>query len=439
MINRQANDFWMQIKRILQQSVSAHELAVFNKVRAHYSSCGDLIMTVPEHTDYLALGFHLTNLQDAIRTLQPGLKYEITHGQPTAREPAHGFGMRSRLQQSLTFDNFVLGNSNRRAWQGVWDRIGEWEHGSRLKQPMAPLVLYGSCGVGKTHLLYALANQVLEWQPELRVQYEMVPSFFQKMSRALKDGTVEEFRRSYSELDVLLIDDVQQLEGKTRTQEELLHIYGDLVEKGPGLLVMTSNRKLTDFGKKLEVRLLARLKSALAIRMEKPDLDTLRGILRLKSQILNLDIPEDCAERIVASVEDARSLQGVLEQVQSRLRAGAETIDQSMVDDAISEQIGHPCQLTPEDVVERVAKYYNVPMKVLHSSRQTKRIVNARQVSMYLLRKLTEKSYPEIGEIMGGRNHSTVMHACKKIAASAKTSATLRNELSALEESIQSE
>ncbi len=331
-----------------------------------------------------------------------------------------------------TFQNFVVGKSNEFAHAAalaVAESPGEAQYN--------PLFIYGDTGLGKTHLVHAIGNRIRQQDPDARVLYVTAEQFTNELIDSLRYRRMPEFRDRYrKQPTVLLIDDVQFFSGKDRTQEELFHTFEWLNERGRQI-VFTSDvlpKEIRGF----EPRLRTRCESGMLADTQAPDIETLIAILRQKAEDQNLVIPDEVAQWVTARVHgNVRELEGVVNRLNAvmRLRPGPLTIDvarqhlSSMLDD-------NPQSISADDIIQTVANFYNVKISDLKGSRRLKQLVRPRHVAMYLIRKYTEHSFPEIGRIFGNRDHATVQHACKKIRSLVKQDVDMKSAVQTLERSI---
>ena len=432
MAERDSTDIWSQTRERLKRSVPANLLYLFDDMHAEMVGDQELLLLASDQKAYLgATGFYDKELRAAIRDVDPSLTYRVRYRDNGDQSTGRGLNISSQS----TFSTFVKGECNLGALNATHNSIAPLQSGLTGAPLPNPLILYGLCGVGKTHLLHAIANQIHDWRPDARIACETVHSFFQAMRKAMSNQTVAEFRQRYLDLEVLLIDDFQFMTGKQRTQEEFGLIYNHLVESGNGLLVLTANQRIPDLD--LDSRLGARLKMGLSVRIDLPDLKTRCAILRQKCDSMGLDLPEDCVDRIATQVKDARSLQGMLAQVRNRMQlTGARQATGQIVEDALNEQGAFSREPSAEKVLETVAAYYNVEVAAMISIGKARQIVRPRQIAMFLLREMTDKSYPEIGKLVGNRDHSTVMHAYRKISRDQNDNGALKADLQKLKETL---
>jgi chromosomal replication initiator protein len=331
-----------------------------------------------------------------------------------------------------TFDRFVVGNSNEfahAAAMAVAEEPGETQY--------SPLFIYGETGLGKTHLLHAIGNQIIRDDPEARVLYVTAEQFTNELIDSLRYRRMPEFRDRYrKQPTLLLMDDVQFLSGKDRTQEELFHTFEWLNERGHQI-VFTADVLPRDI-RMFEPRLRTRCESGMLADTQPPDMETMLAILRQKSERLNLCIPDDLALWIIARLRgNIRELEGVVNRLGAvvRLRPQALTIETAQRHLASALGVVRPT-VTAEAIIEKVSSFYNIKISEIKGHRRLKQLVRPRHVAMYLVRSHTNHSFPEIGRIFGGRDHATVQHACKKIRRLMQTENDIRNAIHTLERNL---
>ena len=316
----------------------------------------------------------------------------------------------SRLNAQYTFDNFIIGPSNRLANAAA--RAAAETPGKVFN----PLVIYGGSGLGKTHLMHAKVHYVLHLYPDVQVRYVSTEELTNEFINAISENKTVEFRRRYREVDVLLIDDIQFLEGKIQTQEEFFHTFNTL-QNAEKQIVMTSDRppKLLEA---LEPRLRSRFQSGLIADVHAPDLETRIAILDTKSQQEHLSVDPDVLQFIAERIQtNIRELEGALIRVAAFASLNAQPVDLSLAQVVLQDLIpaGSDTEITPSLIMAQTASYFSLTVEELCSASRTQNIVIARQIAMYLCRELTDLSLPKIGQQFGGRDHTTVMHADRKI------------------------
>ncbi|HHX10418.1 MAG TPA: chromosomal replication initiator protein DnaA [Firmicutes bacterium] len=335
------------------------------------------------------------------------------------------------LNPRYVFDNFIVGASNRFAHAAS---LAVAESPSKAYNP---LFLYGGVGLGKTHLMQAIAHHVFANHQRLKVSYVSSETFTNELILAIQDGNTQEFRNRYRSADVLLVDDIQFVAGKDATQEEFFHTF-DALHQASKQIVISSDRPPKEIST-LEDRLRTRFEWGLIADIQPPDIETRIAILRKKAElegrVVPLSVCQYIAERIPSNI---RELEGALIRVlaYTALHKCDVTLDvtQEVLKDLLPEKKVVP--ITTESIQKAVADYYNVPVNALLAKRRTRNIAFPRQVAMYLCRSLTELSLPQIGQSFGGRDHTTVLHACSKIEEERKANPDLDNTIEQLIERI---
>ena len=315
----------------------------------------------------------------------------------------------SRINPEFTFDNFVEGKSNQLAKAAAIQVAGN------PGRAYNPLFIYGGVGLGKTHLMHAVANRIKAGSPQARVAYVHSERFVGDMVRALQHRTINEFKTAYRSLDALLIDDIQFFAGKEGSQEEFFHTFNALLE-GQQQVIMTCDRYPKEVDG-LEERLKSRFGWGLTVAIEPPELETCVAILMSKAVLSNTDLPEEVAFFIAKRIRsNVRELEGALRRVVANAHFTGRPITLEFAKDALKDLLALQEKLvTVENIQKTVAEYYKIRVADLLSKRRSRSIARPRQVAMALAKELTNHSLPEIGDAFGGRDHTTVMHACKRI------------------------
>jgi len=321
------------------------------------------------------------------------------------RGPAAG-----TLNPRNTFENYVVGSNNQMA------HAASLAVAQAPAQAYNPLFLYGETGLGKTHLMHAIGHAILRQNPDARVAYLSTEKFTNEFIQGLQENSLTKFRQRYRHADVLLLDDVQFLAGKERIQEEFFHTFNDLFESGRQL-VLTSDRRASEI-QKLESRLVSRFEWGLPADIQAPDFETRLAILRTKSQTLNCQLPEEILTFIAQSItKNIRRLEGALLKVSSYSALTSKPLDlataERLLHDVLMEQAQNV--LTIETIQKRVADHYQIRHSDMTSKRRPNNIAIPRQIAMYLARTLTKHSLQDIGDAFGGRDHGTVIYACKSV------------------------
>ena len=336
----------------------------------------------------------------------------ISHRQPKTESSfanRDSFYPMLELNKEFTFDTFVEGHSNELARAAAF-QVAE-SRGATYKC----LLLYGGVGLGKTHLMHAVGNAILEKRPNIKVAYMYSQRFMEDMVRAIERGAMAEFTQYYRSVDVLLMDDIQFLAKGIKSQEEFFHVFNRLQEEG-SQIVLTCDRYPKEI-EGLEERLKSRFVWGMTAPVEPPELETRVAILRKKAEMENIDLPHDVAffiaERIRSNV---RELEGALKRVVANAEFTRRAITIEQVKESLRDLIAiSDRQVGIENIQRTVADYYKIRVADMHSKKRSRSVARPRQVAMALSKELTNHSLPEIGDSFGGRDHTTVLHACRKI------------------------
>jgi chromosomal replication initiator protein len=319
--------------------------------------------------------------------------------------------IKSNTNPEFTFDSFVEGKSNQLA------RAASMQIGDNPGVVFNPLFIYGGVGLGKTHLMHAVGNRILRNNPNAQVLYMHSEGFVADMVKALQHGTIDDFKRKMRSVNALLIDDVQFFAGKERSQEEFFHTFNALFEAGQQI-ILTSDR----FPKEvegLEDRLKSRFGWGLTVAVEPPDLETRVAILKSKGvQLFSVDLPNEVAFFIGKRVRsNIRELEGALRRIVANAQFTGRPIDVDFAKEALRDMIAAQDKLVTIDNIQKtVSEYYKIRSSEMLSSKRSRMIARPRQVAMALAKELTNHSLPEIGEAFGGRDHTTVLYATRKVA-----------------------
>ena len=330
-----------------------------------------------------------------------------------------------------TFETFVIGPSNRFAHAAA---LSVAETPARSYNP---LFVYGSAGLGKTHLLQSIANYVTENYPGYRVRYISTETLLNEFVDAIRKNSQPEFKRRYREIDVLLVDDIQFMEGKEQLQEEFFHTFNTLYEN-QSQIVLSSDRP-PDAIATLEDRLRSRFKMGLITDIQPPDFETRLAILRKKGEQAGSKVPDDVLDFIANNVTyNIRELEGALIRVGAYATLNNTDVTVEMASEILTDTIGSnkPRQITPALILGETAKMFNLEVSQLTSKSRTRDLVHARQIGMYVCRELTELSYPQIGKEFGGRDHTTVIHAYEKVSTLMKERRQTYEDVTALIQTI---
>ncbi|WP_019028787.1 chromosomal replication initiator protein DnaA [Colwellia piezophila] len=328
---------------------------------------------------------------------------------PKIAEPESNIPKKANIRLNYTFDNFVEGKSNqlaRAAASQVADNPGTAYN---------PLFIYGGTGLGKTHLLHAVGNGILRKNPNAKIAYMHSERFVQDMVRALQNNAMEKFKQYYRSVDALLIDDIQFFAGKERTQEEFFHTFNALLE-GNQQVILTSDRYPKEING-VDDRLKSRFGWGLTLAIEPPELETRVAILKRKAQESQINLADEVAFFIAKRLRsNVRELEGALNRVIANANFTGRAITIDFVREALRDLLALQDKLVTIDNIQRtVAEYYKIKIADLLSKRRNRSVARPRQIAMALSKELTNHSLPEIGDAFGGRDHTTVLHACRKV------------------------
>ncbi|MFQ5937488.1 MAG: chromosomal replication initiator protein DnaA [Acidiferrobacterales bacterium] len=341
--------------------------------------------------------------------------------QADARAP-HVSPVVSRLNAEFTFDTHVEGKSNQLA------RAAARQVGENPGKAYNPLFIYGGVGLGKTHLMQAAGNLMLRHKPSAAVAYVHSERFVADMVRALQHNAINEFKKFYRSLDGLLIDDIQFFVRKERSQEEFFHTFNALLE-GQRQVIITADRFPKDLVGVAE-RLVSRFGSGLTVAIEPPELETRVAILMKKATADGVTLPEDVAFFIAKRVRsNVRELEGALRRVMANAYFTSRNIDTGLASESLKDLLAFQERLvTINNIQKIVAEYYKIRVSDLYSKRRSRQVARPRQVAMALAKELTTHSLPEIGDAFGGRDHTTVLHACRKVTSLVHTDIRIKED-----------
>ena len=348
--------------------------------------------------------YHENNNQIVLEEPEEGKK-DLNQNVATPKENSK----KNNLIESFTFETFVEGKSNHIAL------AASRQIGDGLKNSYNPLFIYGGVGLGKTHLMHAVGNEILRKDPSKKIAYVHSEKFVSDMVKSLQLGAINEFKQHYRSLDALLIDDIQFFAKKEQSQEELFHTFNSLLEKG-SQMILTCDRYPKEIDG-LEDRLKSRLGWGLPVVIEPPELETRVAILLSKATSMNHELNEESAFFIAQKVRsNVRELEGALKRVIANSNFTGRPISVDLIKDSLKDLLAIQArQVSVENIQKTTAEYYNIKMSDILSKRRSRSVARPRQMAMFLAKELTNYSLPEIGEAFGGRDHTTVIHACKKI------------------------
>jgi chromosomal replication initiator protein len=337
---------------------------------------------------------------------------------------------KTRLNPEFTFDTLVTGRSNDLA------RAAAQQVATNPGSSYNPLFVYGGVGLGKTHLVHALGNEVLRHAPDKVIRYIHAEDYYSDVVRAYQQKSFDSFKRIYRSLDVLLVDDIQFFNGKARTQEEFFYVFNALVEAKKQIVITCDTYPKDIQG--LEERLISRFDWGLTVQIEPPELEMRVAILKKKADTEAIVLGDDVAFLIAKHLRsNVRELEGALKKVLAFARFHGREISLDLAKEALRDIIGaHNRQITLELIQKTVADYYKIKVADMYSQKRTRAIARPRQVAMWLARDLTPHSLPEIGDAFGGRDHTTVLHACRTITDLRNKEVQLNHDLLVLSQTI---
>jgi chromosomal replication initiator protein len=348
-------------------------------------------------------------------------------------EPVEGSSVRrdqSKINSALTFDSFVTGKANQLA------RAAAIQVASNPGSSYNPLFLYGGVGLGKTHLIHAIGNQVLADNPNTRIRYIHAEQYVRDVVTAYQRKGFDEFKRYYHSLDLLLIDDIQFFGGKSRTQEEFFYAFEALIAAKKQIIITSDTYPKEITG--MDDRLISRFDSGLTVAVEPPELEMRVAILLKKAAQEGAGLSDDVAFFVAKHLRsNVRELEGALRKILAYSRFHGKDITIDVVKDALKDLLSvQNRQISVENIQKTVADFFNIKVADMYSKKRPANIARPRQIAMYLAKELTQKSLPEIGELFGGRDHTTVLHAVRKIAADRSKNPEINHELHVLEQTL---
>lgn len=383
----------------------------------------------------VALELALAQRESVTRTyVRPSAPAEPAHSTeplaPSGGEDAAPGVFRTRLNAALTFETLVEGTANRMARSAAMHVAGSPGH------LYNPLFIYGGVGLGKTHLMHAVGNRLLADRPDAKVLYIHAEQFVSDVVKAYQRRTFDEFKERYHSLDLLLIDDVQFFANKDRTQEEFFNAFEALLAK-KSHIVMTSDTYPKGLAN-IHERLVSRFDSGLTVAIEPPELEMRVAILINKARAEGAEMPEEVAFFVAKNVRsNVRELEGALRKILAYSRFNQKEVSIQLAREALRDLLSiQNRQISVENIQKTVADYYKIKVADMYSKKRPASIARPRQIAMYLAKELTQKSLPEIGELFGGRDHTTVLHAVRKIAGERQQLTELNQQLHVLEQTL---
>jgi chromosomal replication initiator protein len=408
-LSPQQYNTWIRPLQIIEDSNLLRLLApnrfVLDWVRNHY------LELIQNHLNLVCNGDAPKVLIEIGSKSRPQKKQQITPPQPitVTSGSSNAAPLQSNLNSSFIFETFVEGKSNQIA------RAASMQIGGNPGKAYNPLFIYGGVGLGKTHLMHAVGNMMLKRNPQARVVYLHSERFVAEMVKALQHNTIDQFKKKYRSVNALLIDDIQFFAGKERSQEEFFHTFNALFESQQQIILSSDRFPKEVTG--LEERLKSRFGWGLTVAIEPPDLETRVAILQSKALQLNAELPNEVAffmgKRIRSNI---RELEGALRRVIANATFTGRDINLDFAKNALRDMLAaHDKQITIENIQKTVAEYFQIRTSDLISSKRSRSIARPRQIAMTLAKELTNHSLPEIGNAFGGRDHTTVIHANRKV------------------------
>jgi chromosomal replication initiator protein len=348
-------------------------------------------------------------LSTKIQTELSKMAANLLDANPASKKTVEATKVVSGLNSAFNFDNYVTGRANQLA------RAAAIQVAENPGAAYNPLFIYGGVGLGKTHLLQAIGNELKKHKPDAKIRYLHAERYVSDVVKAYENKAFDEFKRQYHSLDLLLIDDIQFFAKKTRTQEEFFYAFNSLIEAKKQIIITcdTYPKEIMD----VDERLRTRFSWGLTVAVEPPELEMRVAILLKKAEAVNLNLPEEVAFFIAKQIRSSvRELEGALNRIIAMAKFTGHAIDVHLAKDALRDLIAvRGRQVTMENIQKTVADYYKIKVAEMYSKKRTRNFARPRQIAMALSRELTNHSFPEIGEAFGGRHHTTVMHACDEI------------------------
>lgn len=338
------------------------------------------------------------------------------------------------INPDLTFDNYAVSTTNQLAYAAAT------AVSKTIANAYNPLFLYGGVGVGKTHLMYAIANSLLIAKPSLRVVYCMGEEFLNEIIEAIQTKTARQFKQKYRGAELLMVDDVQFIAGKQTAQEEFFHTFNAVLREG-GQVLLTSDRPPHEIAR-LEDRLRSRFEGGLIVDISPPDFELRAAIVNIKAKALGLAVPNDVAQIIAANVVDARAIEGFLRRLTTELAAKAQPVTPELVSSLLNTKsvaLGPTKtakRVTSQELLEAVAMYFDIKPTLLKGPKRDRPIARPRQVYMYLSKTELGLTYDDIGGSLGGRDHTTIMHGVETITQELSTNESLRSAVTGIKQKL---
>ncbi len=440
------DELWKAVLAEIEVQVSRPQYITFFK-GASLVSLEDSVATIASPTtmtsDYLEKRYHAlikqsldkktkknTSLVFVIRRTAAGATPEVGPLFVQAPQTPTTHNRPPRIKADFTFDDLAVSESNQLAYTAA--SAVALEPGTKYN----PLYLYGTVGVGKTHLMNAIANDLFEKNPRSKILYLTTEEFTNEIVESIQNKQTVQMRKKFRNVDLLLLDDIQFLSGKEKVQEELFHTFNTLIEKNKQ--VVFSSDRAPDEIKKLEPRITSRLEGGLNIDIQPPDDELRTAIILLKSEKRGIEIPIELAKKIAEKIKDTRGLEGIILKLTGLLAAnGTSEITEEIVNRAIGEKQLERKRVHPDDVIDIICDYFDIRPTQLKGTRRTASLVYSRQICMFLLKEELGLTYVDIGNILGGRDHTTVMHGVDKIRTLSSNGNAVNEEIVFIKKQLQ--
>ncbi len=428
-------EIWQDVLILIKEELSEVSFNTWLKTIEPISiSMNKIILGAPNNfTKGILQGRYLNLIKNAIKqvtNIDYVVEFVIPGEEPilnTGHASNHDFqetNHKSQLNPKYSFDTFVIGNSNRFA------HAASLAVAEAPAQAYNPLFIYGGVGLGKTHLMHAIGHYILSQNPNSKVVYVSSEKFTNELINSIREYRNEEFRNKYRNIDVLLIDDIQFIAGKEGTQEEFFHTFNALHEANKQIII-SSDRPPKEIPT-LEDRLRSRFEWGLIADIQPPDLETRIAILRKKANVENIEVSDEVMLYIASKIQsNIRELEGALIRVVAYSSLTNREVNKELAEEALKDIISSKktTEITVDLIKDIVAKYYKIKLEEFNSKKRTRAIAYPRQIAMYLTRELTDLSLPKIGDEFGGRDHTTVIHACEKINADISNNEDLKRKI----------
>lgn len=446
------DELWQALLAQIQFNISKANFATWFKNTGVFSKKdGEVTISVPNNfskewleNKYNKLIFKiLHNLDDEIK----GVKYAVANPESKISKPStvsvdiyneipqlefqeFKINKETSLNPRYTFDNFVVGPFNE------LPQAAAWAVSQNPGSVYNPMFIYGGVGLGKTHLLQAVGNEVLKKTPQKKVKYISSEKFASGIINSIRNRDVEKFKSTYKDIDVLIIDDIQFLSGKEKTQEEFFHIFNTLYEKNRQIII-SSDRPPKAISS-LEERLRSRFEGGMIADISLPDFETRVAILKTKSQEKKVNFSDEILEYIASNIQtNIRELEGALNRLIAYQKLNNQAPNLSIAETLLKNIIFSPRKVTnPEKIIQTVATFYNLKEREIIATSRKKEIVKPRQIAMFFLRRELKNSFPFIGRKFGGKDHTTAIHAYNKIIKEIEVNENLAEEISLIKEQI---